>query len=121
MGPNSIYAQDSSLETLCFPKLNGTNYHVWSNNMKVALQAYLLWLFVEGLEECPPKSSSGPLIDIDNKLLIPTSLEYKEWTTSRKKYLNWLHSNSAAMGLMQSAIKFGQCEYIIGTSTSKNM
>jgi len=68
MGSNSIYAQDSSLETLYFPKLNGTNYHVWSNNMKVALQAHLLWLFVEGLKACPPKSSSGPSIDIDNKL-----------------------------------------------------
>ena len=100
MGPNSIYAQDSSLETLCFPKLNGTNYHVWSNNMKVALQAYLLWFFVEGLEECPPKPSSGLSIDMDNKPFIPTSLEYKEWTTSKKEYLDWLHSDSITMSLM---------------------
>ena len=50
MGPNSIYTQDPFPETLCFPKLNDTNYHVWSDNMKVALQAHLLQLFVEGLE-----------------------------------------------------------------------
>ena len=89
--------------------------------MKVALQGHLLWLFVEDLEECPPKPSSGPPIDMDNKLLIPTLLEYKEQTTSKKEYLDWLHSDSAAMGLMRGAIKFGQCEYIIGTSTSKDM
>ena len=68
--------------------------------MKVALQACLLWLFVKSLEECPPKLSSGPPINMDNKLLIPTLLEYKEWTTSKKEYLDWLHSDSAAMGLM---------------------
>jgi len=121
MGPNSIYTQDSSSETLCFPKLNGTNYYVWSDNMKVALQAQLLWLFVKGLEEYPPKLSSGSPIDMDNKLFISILLEYKEWTTSKKEYLDWLCSNSVAMGLMQSAIEFGQHEYIIGTSTSKDM
>jgi len=78
MGPNSIYTQDSFSETLCFPKLNGTNYHVWSDNMKAALQACLLWLFVEGLEECPPKPSFSSPIDMDNKLFIPTLLEYKK-------------------------------------------
>jgi len=46
--------------------------------MKVALQAYLLWLFVKGLEECPPKPSSGLPIDMDNKPFIPTSFEYKK-------------------------------------------
>jgi len=50
MGPSGIYARDSSSETLHFPKLNDTNYHMWSNNMKAALQDRLLWLFVEGLE-----------------------------------------------------------------------
>jgi len=46
--------------------------------MKVALQAHFLWLFVEGLKEYPPKPFSGPPIDIDNKSLIPISLEYKQ-------------------------------------------
>ena len=100
MGPNSIYTQDSFSETLYFPKLNGTNYHVQSDNMKVALQAYLLWLFVKGLEECPPKPSSGLPIDMDNKPFIPTSFEYKKQTTSKKEYLDWLYSDSITMGLM---------------------
>jgi len=78
MGPDSIYARDSFLETLCFPKLNSNNYHVLSDNMKAALQACLLWFFIKDLEECPPKPSSGPPIDMNNKPLIPTSLEYKE-------------------------------------------
>jgi len=60
MGPFSIYTWDSSSETLHFPKLNGSNYHVWSNNMKAALQVHLLWLFVEGLEICPSKPSVDP-------------------------------------------------------------
>jgi len=46
--------------------------------MKAALQACLLWLFVEGLEECSPKPSSGSPIDMDNKPFIPTLLEYKK-------------------------------------------
>jgi len=54
MGLTSAYIRESSSETLHFPKLNGTNYYVWSDNMKAALQACLLWLFVEGLEDCPP-------------------------------------------------------------------
>ena len=68
--------------------------------MKAALQACLPWLFVEGLEECPPKLSFNPLIDVDNKPLVPTLLGYKKWITSKKEYLDWLHSNSAAIGLM---------------------
>jgi len=89
--------------------------------MKVALLACLLWLFVESLEKCLLKPSSGSPIDMDNKSLISILLEYKEWTTSKKEYLNWLHSDSVAMDLMQGAIEFGQFEYIIGTSTSKDI
>jgi len=52
------------------------------------------------LEECPPKLSSNPLIDVDNKPLVPTLLGYKKWITSKKKYLDWLYSDLAAIGLM---------------------
>ena len=58
---------------------------------------------------------------MDNKSLIPISLEYKEWTTSKKEYLDWLCSDSATIGLIWDAIKFSQCEHIIGTSNFKNM
>jgi hypothetical protein len=37
-------------KTLQFPKLNGTNYHTWADNMKAALQAKSLWGVVSGHE-----------------------------------------------------------------------
>ncbi|KAG6882828.1 hypothetical protein C0993_008972, partial [Termitomyces sp. T159_Od127] len=52
MGPA---ASDNTSETLQFPKLNGTNFSVWSDNMKAALQAKSLWGVVSGRELCPPK------------------------------------------------------------------
>ena len=51
MGP----AVDSSSETLQFPKLNGSNYHTWADNMKSALQAKSLWGVVSGRERRPPE------------------------------------------------------------------
>ena len=44
MGPGV----ESTSGTLSFPKLNRTNYHAWSDNMKTTLQARLLWLVVTG-------------------------------------------------------------------------
>ena len=90
MGPAGTYVRESSSETFHFPKLNGTNYHVWSDNMKAALQACLLWLFVEGLEDCPPKPSLTHSLGTDNKPLITTSPEYKDWIVSKRDYLDWL-------------------------------
>jgi hypothetical protein len=55
MGPTDIFKSTS--ETLWFPKLNGTNYHIWADNMKAALQAKSLWGIVSGHEltpTCPP-------------------------------------------------------------------
>jgi len=122
MGPLSIYTQDSSSETLHFPKLNGSNYHVWSDNMKVALQARLLWLFVEGLEICPSKPSVNPPIDSTTQRPMPVSSpDYKAWIAEKKKYLEWLRSDSAAMGLMRDAIEFGQYKHIVNTSFSKDL
>jgi len=42
MGLTGTYIQESSSEALQFPKLNGTNYYVWFDNIKAALQAHLL-------------------------------------------------------------------------------
>ena len=42
MGLQGPYVQELFSDTLQFPKLNGTNYYVWSDNMKAALQAHLL-------------------------------------------------------------------------------
>jgi len=122
MGPLSVYTQDSSSETLRFPKLNGSNYHVWSDNMKAALQARLLWLFVEGLEICPSKPSMDPPVDSSTrKPVLVSSAAYKEWIAEKKEYLEWLWSDSAAMGLMRGAIEFGQREHIASASSSKDL
>ncbi|KAG6894510.1 hypothetical protein C0992_005792, partial [Termitomyces sp. T32_za158] len=51
MGPDS---SESTSETLQFAKFNGTNYHIWSDNMKAALQAKTLWGLVSGREHHPP-------------------------------------------------------------------
>ena len=122
MGPLSVYTQDSSSETLRFPKLNGSNYHVWSNNMKAALQARLLQLFVEELEICPSKPSVDPPIDSTTQKPMPVSSpDYKAWIAEKKEYLEWLRSDSAAMSLMQGAIEFGQREHIVNASSSKDL
>jgi len=117
----SAYVRKSSSETLHFPKLNGTNYYVWSDNIKAALQARLLWLFVEGLEDCPPVPPTTYPLDSEDKPFVTTSAQYRNWITSKKEYLDWLRSDSAVMGLMRGAIKFGQREHIQDATTSKDM
>ena len=64
---------------LSFPKLNETNYHAWSDNMKAALQAQLLWLIVTGWRSQPTEPTPNPPIDADQKLFTPSSTEYKNW------------------------------------------
>ena len=121
MGLTSTYVQESSSETLHFPKLDGTNYYVWSDNMKAALQAHLLWLFVEGLEDCPPIPPTTHPLDSEGKPFITTSAQYRNWITSKKEYLDWLRSDSVAMGLIRGAIKFDQREHIQDATTSKDI
>ena len=48
-------------------------------------------------------------------------VKYRNWLKSRENYLNWLQSNSTAIGLMKDAIKFEQHEHIASISTSKKM
>ena len=60
----------------------------------------LLDLFIEGLEEFSLKSSFNPFIDMNSKPFVLILLRYKNLVISKKKYLNWLCSNSVAIGLM---------------------
>ena len=90
MGLTSAYVWKSSSKTLHFPKLNSTNYYVWSDNMKTALQAHLLWLFVEELEDCPPIPPTTHSLDSEGKPFVTTSAQYRNWITSKKEYLDWL-------------------------------
>ncbi|KAG6882397.1 hypothetical protein C0993_010717, partial [Termitomyces sp. T159_Od127] len=100
MGP---VANETS-ETLQFAKFNSTNYHVWSNNMKAALQSKALWGVVSGRETCPPKSpseypdlmtTSCPTEDKPSTLVqkegrelmnVLESKEYSIWEQSHEKY-----------------------------------
>ncbi|KAJ3561473.1 hypothetical protein NP233_g10170 [Leucocoprinus birnbaumii] len=54
MGP----ARDSSSTVWSFPKLNGTNYYTWSENMKDALEARGLWCSHIEIEAPPPPKPS---------------------------------------------------------------
>ena len=104
---------DSKLtsETLWFPKLNGRNYYARADNMRAALQAWKLWLLVDSLEECPLIPTPKPPFTSKGLPYLMPSVEYRDW----------LWSDSAAMGLMKGAIKFGQHEHIANVTTSKEM
>ena len=64
---------------LNFPKLNGSNYHTWSDNMMSALQAQLLWLIVNDQQPTPPTPSTNPPINATSGKPVPSSNDYKEW------------------------------------------
>ena len=107
---------------LNFPKLNGNNYYVWLDNMMLALQVRLLWLIIDGQRPSPPKPPSSPPIDATTKSpVLVTSAEHQAWVRLQNKYMQWLESDLAAMGLMHGAIEFGQCEHIQTATTSKEM
>ncbi|KAJ3557795.1 hypothetical protein NP233_g11654 [Leucocoprinus birnbaumii] len=144
MGP----AAESTSETLQFPKLNGTNYHVWADNMKAALQAKSLWGIVSGRERCPvqpphrfPKlvaaqaaeateaSSAGekaPEASSSKQTVLTVfevlqSKEYRNWESSVNNHEKWLNRDDAAMGLMKNAIEYTQHESIIDSNSSQDM
>ena len=106
---------------LNFPKLNGNNYHTWSDNMMSVLQAQLLWLIVNGQRPPPPTPPINPPVDTTTKKPVPNSDEYKKWARLRNEYIQWLESDLAAMGLMRGAIEFGQREHVQSTTSSKDM
>ena len=133
MGPDY---SDTTSETLQFAKFNGTNYHVWSDNMKAALQAKSLWGVVSGREACPVKppsdfpdlmTSPGPSEDKspvgvrkDGQDLMDVlqSKEYVAWEKSCEKYDCWLNKDDAAMGIIRNAVEYTQRETIVECKSS---
>jgi len=94
---------------LNFSKLNGNNYHAWSDNMMSALQAQLLWLIIDGQQPSPPKPPVDPPVDnTTNKLLPFSSDNYKEWIHLWNEHIQWLESDLAAIELMCGAIEYRQ-------------
>jgi len=112
---------ESTSETLSFPKLNGTNYHAWSDNMKAALQARLLWLIVTGRRSQPTEPDPNPPVNNEQKPFTPSSTKYKNWNQSHNDFLSWLESGNVAMGLMHGAMEFSQWEHVANVSTSREM
>ncbi|KAG6882366.1 hypothetical protein C0993_010874, partial [Termitomyces sp. T159_Od127] len=121
MGPA---ASDNTSETLQFPKLNGTNFSVWSDNMKAALQAKSLWGVVSGRELCPPKlpadypelmttscpSDGQPSRSVRKEgqelMNILQSKGYSTWELAHDRYERWLNKDDAATGLIRNAIEY---------------
>jgi hypothetical protein len=142
MGPDV----ELTSETLQFPKLNGTNYHTWADNMKAVLQAKSLWGVVSGCEHCPPcppleypslpKSTKPSAIDPeaaklsgkepeesskDPLLEIFQLKEFWSWELAVERYEKWLNKDNAAMGLMCNAIEYTQRECIVDMTSSYMM
>jgi len=72
---------------LNFPKLNGSNYHTWSDNMMSTLQAQLLWLIVNGQQPTPLTPSTNPPIDATSGKPVPSFDDYKEWVHLRTEHM----------------------------------
>jgi len=106
---------------LNFPKLNGSNYHTWSDNMMSTLQAWLLWLIVNSQQPTPPTSSINPPIDTTSGKPVPSSDNYKEWVCLWTEHMQWLESDLVAMGLIWGAIEYGQREHVQSITSSKEI
>ena len=89
--------------------------------MKAALQACLLWLFVEELEEYPPKLFANSSVNKDEKSCLINSTIYKDWVILKKEYLIWYRSDSIAVSFIQGTIEFGQYKYIASVISLKDL
>ena len=57
---------------LNFPKLDRSNHHTWSDNIMFVLQAWLLWLMVNGWQPTPLTPPADPPLDTAFKKSIPS-------------------------------------------------
>jgi hypothetical protein len=78
------------------PKLDGSNYRLWVDQMKNFLMVSQLWMIVSGTETCPPKPSSQPS-DV-------TSSDFQVWKKDRKEYMDWMNKSFKAAGLLVSCM-----------------
>lgn len=124
-------------DTLQFAKFNGTNYHVWSDNMKAALQEKSLWGVVSGRDKCPPELPSeypGLLTTIcptpgippvtvrkDGQELLDVlqSRGYQAWERANDRFDRWLSKDHDARVLIRNAIEYTQRKSILNLKNSK--
>jgi hypothetical protein len=85
---------DTGLDKI--PKLNGSNYRLWVDQMKTHLMMSQLWMIVSGTETCPPKPGTQPS-DI-------TSKDFLEWKRDRKEYMEWMNKSLKAAGILTSSM-----------------
>jgi hypothetical protein len=78
------------------PRLNGSNYCLWVDQIKNILMMPQLWMVVSGIETCPPKPGSQPS-DV-------TSKEFLEWKKDRKDYMDWMNKSYKAAGMLVSSL-----------------
>ena len=72
---------------LNFPKLDRSNYYTWSDNIMFALQAWLLWLMVNGQQPTPLTPPADPPLNTTFKKSVPSSDDYKEWVHLWSKHM----------------------------------
>ena len=85
---------DLNLDKL--PKLNGSNYHLWVDQIKNVLMMSQLWMIVSGIETYPLQPGTQPT-DQDSK-------EFLQWRRDRKEYMEWMNKSYKAAGILISSI-----------------
>ena len=85
---------DTNLDKI--PKLNGSNYRLWVDQIKTVLMMSQLWMVVTGIETCPPQPGTQPT-DSDSK-------EFQVWKKDRKEYMDWMNKSFKAAGTLISSI-----------------
>jgi len=86
-----------------------------------ALQAWLLWLIVNGQQPTSLTPFTNPPINATSGKPVPSFDNYKEWVCLWTEHMQWLESDLAAMGLMQEAIEYRQYEHVQYATSSKEM
>jgi hypothetical protein len=90
----TFHVSDTNLDKL--PKLNGSNHHLWVDQIKNVLMLSQLWMVVAGIETCPPQPGTQPS-DITFK-------DFQEWKRDRKEYMEWMNKSFKAAGILISSM-----------------
>ena len=85
---------DTNLDKL--PKLTGSNYRLWVDQIKNVLMMSQLWMVVSGIETCPPEPGTKPSD--------ATSKDFLQWKRDRKEYMDWINKSFKAAGILISSI-----------------